>query len=305
MSYMIDSWLTKRKIREKRNREALRNQGRNVGRIQPNNAPIFRNDPRIIVVNQGQQGQPRNPPQVQPPAAPAAPAAPVVRNNPVPGPPDPPPANIDQARQDAQVQVRRRSARNRRPNQPMNMDRLGGPRNRAFATHEEVETYQKQSTTKGDIQTHFAQGLNWSDSVAMLASKSKDSNGDASRFFAQMDALQDPEDLTMEDFPELAFAKMSSEQDNPRFDQAMNGPNSKGFWEASAKEVATLQNIGTWEQVKRKPEMNVIQSTWAFRIKRFPDGLIRKLKSRLCVQGDQQIEGVNFFDTRSLQLSNG
>ena len=63
------------------------------------------------------------------------------------------------------------------------------------------------------------------------------------------------------------------------------------------KELYTLQKIQTWEMVKREPWMNVIQSTWAFKIKRFPDGLVRKLKARLCVRGDQQIEGVDFFDT--------
>ena len=165
----------------------------------------------------------------------------------------------------------------------MNLDRLGGPRNRAFITHSEVEANQKLSTSYGDIQNHFIQSLNWGDSVAALAADSKNSNGDASRFFASMDALQDPVDMTMDDFPELVFATKSSQNDNPRFDEAMNGPNSEGFWVAGAKEVATLQNIGTWEQVERKPEMNIIQSTWAFKIKRFPDGLVRKLKSRLCV----------------------
>jgi len=43
--------------------------------------------------------------------------------------------------------------------------------------------------------------------------------------------------------------------------------------------------------------MNVIQPTWAYKIKRFPDGLVRKLKARFCVQGDMQIEGVDFFNT--------
>jgi hypothetical protein len=41
----------------------------------------------------------------------------------------------------------------------------------------------------------------------------------------------------------------------------------------------------------------VIPSTGAFRCKRFPDGLIRKLKSRFCARGDKQIEGVDFFET--------
>ena len=34
--------------------------------------------------------------------------------------------------------------------------------------------------------------------------------------------------------------------------------------------------------------MQVIASTWAFKLKRFPDGLLRKLKSRFCVRGDLQ-----------------
>ena len=101
----------------------------------------------------------------------------------------------------------------------------------------------------------------------------------------------------MDDFPELAFVTKSSQNDNPRFNKAMNGQNSNGFQEAAAKEAAMLQNIGTWEQVERKLEMNVIQSIWAFKIKQFPDSLVQKLTSRLCVRLDQQIEGVDFFDT--------
>ena len=49
--------------------------------------------------------------------------------------------------------------------------------------------------------------------------------------------------------------------------------------------------------VERTKDMKVIQSTWAFRIKRFPDGLIKKFKARFCARGDQQIEGVDFFET--------
>ena len=88
-------------------------------------------------------------------------------------------------------------------------------------------------------------------------------------------------------------------EDNPNFGQAMNGPYSEGFWDASAKEISTLQKLRSWTQVKRTQGMNVIQSTWAYKIKRFPDGLIRKLKARFCVRGDMQIEGVDFFNTFS------
>jgi hypothetical protein len=78
----------------------------------------------------------------------------------------------------------------------------------------------------------------------------------------------------------------------------MNGPNKAGFWDAMCKELHTLDvEKNSWEEVDREPWMNVLPSTWAFKCKRFPDGLIRKLKARFCVRGDMQIEGVDFFDT--------
>ena len=43
--------------------------------------------------------------------------------------------------------------------------------------------------------------------------------------------------------------------------------------------------------------MDVLDSTWAFKIKRYPDGTLRKLKARFCVRGFQQIEGVDYFET--------
>jgi hypothetical protein len=49
--------------------------------------------------------------------------------------------------------------------------------------------------------------------------------------------------------------------------------------------------------VERQPWINMLLSTWALRCKRFPDGLIRKLKARLCVRGDKQIEDIDFFET--------
>ena len=43
--------------------------------------------------------------------------------------------------------------------------------------------------------------------------------------------------------------------------------------------------------------MNVLQSTWAFKIKQYPNGLVRKFKGRFCVQGDMQVKGVDFDET--------
>jgi len=89
-------------------------------------------------------------------------------------------------------------------------------------------------------------------------------------------------------------------EDNPNFGQAMNGPNTEDFWDASVKEISTLQKLNSWTQVKRQQGMKVIQSTWAYKIKRFPDGLVRKLKARFCVRGNMRIEGVDFFNTFAL-----
>ena len=96
----------------------------------------------------------------------------------------------------------------------------------------------------------------------------------------------------------LALAAKANSEDNPRWEQAMNGPDSEGYWEAMRVEIDTLENQKqAWEIVDRESWMNVLPSTWAFKCKRFPDGLIKKLKARFCVRGDRQREGVDFFET--------
>ena len=43
--------------------------------------------------------------------------------------------------------------------------------------------------------------------------------------------------------------------------------------------------------------MNVIISTWDFKLKGYHDGLIKKVKDRLCDRGDMQSKGIDFFET--------
>ena len=94
------------------------------------------------------------------------------------------------------------------------------------------------------------------------------------------------------------LAAKANAADTPAWEQAMNGPDSKGYWEACEREISTLQDDHeAWEVVQRQDWMNVLPSTWAFRCKRYPDGTVRKLKARFCARGDRQIEGVDFFDT--------
>ena len=85
--------------------------------------------------------------------------------------------------------------------------------------------------------------------------------------------------------------------DNPNGFQAMNGPESEGYWAAIEAEMETLLGKNAWVILDREERMNVLPSVWAFKCKRFPDGLVRKLKARFCVRGDCQIDGIDVFDT--------
>jgi Reverse transcriptase (RNA-dependent DNA polymerase) len=95
-----------------------------------------------------------------------------------------------------------------------------------------------------------------------------------------------------------ALAAKANAEDNPTWEQAMNGPEWAGYWKAMEVELHTLEvEKDSWEVVDHEPWMNVLPGTWAFKCKRYPDGSIRKLKARFCVRGDKQVEGVDFFDT--------
>ncbi len=91
----------------------------------------------------------------------------------------------------------------------------------------------------------------------------------------------------------------ASKEDNPTWKQATRGKFADEYWKAMEVEIATLEAINAWEVLEYDPETmpNVIKSTWAFKCKRFPDGLIKKFKARFCARGDMQIEGVDFFET--------
>ena len=92
----------------------------------------------------------------------------------------------------------------------------------------------------------------------------------------------------------------ASKGDNPSWKQAMNGPFADEFWGAAVKEYTTLEGMDAWEVVDRPPPellIKVLDIIWAFKIKRFPDGRIKGFKGRLCARGDQQVEGVDFFET--------
>ena len=95
------------------------------------------------------------------------------------------------------------------------------------------------------------------------------------------------------------FQTMANKMDTPTFTEAMNGPDSAGFLKAMELEMATLIEMETFDVIKRTSKLNVISSVWAFKVKRFPDGSVKKLKARLCARGFEQVEGRDYFETFS------
>lgn len=84
---------------------------------------------------------------------------------------------------------------------------------------------------------------------------------------------------------------------NPTWEEEMQGPDYEGFWEACEEELKTLIDMDSWDVVDRDSSMKVLGYTWAFKRKRYPDGRVRNVKSIFCVIWDQQIDGVDCFDT--------
>ena len=120
--------------------------------------------------------------------------------------------------------------------------------------------------------------------------------------------LMDPEFGVMDNlFPDaisrcpalLKASKAKSDPDLPTMQEALSGPHRAEFLEAMQNEIQELEEHGTWDVIPRDqaPEgANILPSTWAFRVKRFPDGRFRKTKARFCARGDKQVEGVDYFD---------
>ena len=117
-----------------------------------------------------------------------------------------------------------------------------------FFSHEGAESFSKIHMHGYDLDQQKLNDIDWGTSLLMLASNAK--NGDVSRYFAAMDVYQDPLDLILDEFPKFGLVSQASAEDNPNFGQAMNGPNAEGFWDASAREISTLQKFCSWTQVK-------------------------------------------------------
>ena len=68
----------------------------------------------------------------------------------------------------------------------------------------------------------------------------------------------------------------------------MEGHESSEWTVATKKEIDSLTKNKTWELISRQPFMEVIGSSWKFKLKRDQSGAIIKYKARLVARGDMQ-----------------
>jgi hypothetical protein len=149
----------------------------------------------------------------------------------------------------------------------------------------------KQKVRSSKLNQAYTNSLDWDRAVNMLK------GGTLGAMWAELEQHTNQESGTVEWMNPALFSVKANAEDNPTWHEAMGGPNAEGYWQACKKEYETLISMKVWEVVERQTWMNVIPSTWAFKCKRYPDGLVRKLKSRFCARGDRQIEGVDYFET--------
>ena len=150
--------------------------------------------------------------------------------------------------------------------------------------------------------THLAHLSLLQDDWSSLAVEVSTGLSPAFAAYLQPDLSDDPHSLTITVVqPHILTDKASkSDPDNPTWSQAMNSADADRWWDAMSVEMETLEvDLKAWKLVKREPWMKVLPCTWAFRIKRFPNGLVKKFKARFCVRGDCQKEGIDFWETWS------
>lgn len=93
--------------------------------------------------------------------------------------------------------------------------------------------------------------------------------------------------------------------DMPSYTEALTGKHSEEYIAAMKKEIGQLIKQRTWTPMFRKDvpptkagdRRPILKGTWAFKLKRLPDGTPSKFKARYCVRGDLQKEGVDYFET--------
>jgi hypothetical protein len=115
-------------------------------------------------------------------------------------------------------------------------------------------------------------------------------------YLVELHSDQDTGEVNISD-PHIYAAKRKLDPDMPTLHEATKGTHAEEYIVAMKTEVKGVLSQNTWTTRPRYKATKVIESTWAFKLKILPDWTPSKLKSRFCVRGDLQTEGVDYFET--------
>jgi transposase InsO family protein len=101
-------------------------------------------------------------------------------------------------------------------------------------------------------------------------------------------------------FDDIIMAAILDAEVNPKsLAEAQSSPDWSHWKKAMDRELGTLKKAGTWVNVPRPPDKNIVGSKWVYRVKHNADGSVDKYKARLVARGFTQIYGVYYFTTFS------
>merc|ERR1711966_113489 len=107
-------------------------------------------------------------------------------------------------------------------------------------------------------------------------------------------------DQTLNSIHHMVLAAGQTHNEVYTFKDMLKEDDRSDFVKAMAKEIEAHEERGHWVAVPRismPSGTKTIQSIWAFKRKRHPDGTLNKHKARLCAHGGMQQWGINYLET--------
>jgi Reverse transcriptase (RNA-dependent DNA polymerase) len=102
------------------------------------------------------------------------------------------------------------------------------------------------------------------------------------------------------EFNDAAFVTIQGIDGDPKsLEEAKSQTDWPRWKEAIDIELKTVEGTGTWEEVPRPPDKNIIDCKLVFKIKRKANSTILKYKAHLVAHGFTQIYSVDYFETYS------
>ena len=73
----------------------------------------------------------------------------------------------------------------------------------------------------------------------------------------------------------LKFKAVASKEENPTLWETMHGFFADKYWKAAITAIESIEAMNAWEVVDCMEDITILQSTWAFKLDHFPDGLVK------------------------------